>query len=105
MNDPYVSLRDKKFLIVSMTTWGEMGNWLSGKSLGATLAACLPTASVQVEAAESLVPRFQPIGASIKGVTLSSQTPEQRFERYAAILHGLEPVSYTHLTLPTKRIV
>ena len=37
----------------------------------------------------------------------SMKNPEkaERHEREAAIHHNLMPVSYTHLTLPTKRIV
>ena len=29
----------------------------------------------------------------------------KQFEKELAAFHGMKPVSYTHLTLPTKRIV
>ncbi len=92
MNTDISAFKGMKLLIVSMTTWGEMGNWLSGKSLETTLTACLPDTSVRIEAAENLIPRFQAVGAAIKQATLDSQTPQERFDRYAAVLRGLEPL-------------
>lgn len=79
-----------KIIVVSMTSWGEMGNWLSGKSLGAALAACFPEASVDVLAAEELVPRFAATGEAIKEATRASRTPDERVHRYSTILRQLE---------------
>jgi hypothetical protein len=84
--------RSRKILVVSMTTWGERGNWLSGKSLGATLQGCWPDAEVNVLPAEELVPLFAAVGQRIKTATVDSQNLEERFERYSQILRGLEPM-------------
>lgn len=82
----------KRILIVSMTTWGERGNWLSGKSLGATLQACWPDAQVDVVAAEELIPLFADIGKRIKAATVETTDPEERFAGYSRILRDLEPL-------------
>lgn len=82
----------KRILVVSMTTWGERGNWLSGKSLGATLEACWPGSEVKVVPAEELVPLFAAVGQSIKIATTESRNLEERFARYSQTLRSLEPV-------------
>lgn len=79
-----------KILVVSMTTWGEMGNWLSGKSLAATLQHAIPNASTRILAAESVVPAFAETGKAIKQATLESRSTAERFARYSAVLRGLE---------------
>ncbi|MBL9005115.1 MAG: hypothetical protein JNJ46_12760 [Myxococcales bacterium] len=79
-----------KILVVSMSTWGEMGNWLSGRSLVAVLASSFPAAEVNQVLAETYVPCFAEIGADIKRITRASGSPEERFERYAAIMGELD---------------
>lgn len=79
-----------RIVVISMTTWGEMGNWLSGKSLGAALRSCFPEAEVNVVPAESLVPRFAATGESIKELTRRSATPAERQQRYSEVLRSLE---------------
>jgi len=85
-------LSGKRILIVSMTTWGEMGNWLSGKGLAGALARLAPHAEIEIEAAEPLIPRFAATGAAIKEATTASGSPEERFARYSEVLRGLEAV-------------
>jgi hypothetical protein len=85
-------LSGKRILIVSMTTWGEMGNWLSGKALAGALARLTRDAEVQIEAAETLIPRFAATGAAIKEATTASASPVERFARYSEVLRGLEVV-------------
>jgi hypothetical protein len=82
----------KRVLVVSMTTWGERGNWLSGRSLGATLQACWPDAQVDVVAAEELMPLFGEVGKRIKAATIETSDPEERFAGYSRILRSLEPL-------------
>jgi hypothetical protein len=86
------TIAGKRILIVSMTTWGEMGNWLSGKGLAGALARLAPDADVQIEPAESLIPRFAAAGAAIKEATTASGSPEERFARYSEVLRSLEAV-------------
>src|SRR5437879_1898850 len=86
------TIAGKRILIVSMTTWGEMGNWLSGKGLAGALARLAPDADVQIEPAESLIPRFAATGAAIKEATTASGSPEERFARYSEVLRNLEVV-------------
>ena len=48
------------------------------------------------------------IGIAMILTLLGSEGPTQAAEEYSYVTHPLcqrEPVSYTHLTLPTKRIV
>lgn len=75
--------------IVAMTSWGEAGNWLSARSLAATIARGAPGAAVRLQAADELLPVFAEAGASIKAATLRSGGPRERHDRYAAVLDGL----------------
>ena len=78
-----------RIVIVTMTSWGEAGNWLSAKSLEATIARAAPGCAVTVQAADELVPAFAQTGQAIKAATLNSRGPQERRNRYAAVLHAL----------------
>ncbi|WP_432906533.1 hypothetical protein ACQP1S_12740 [Micromonospora matsumotoense] len=52
--------------VISMRTWGELGNLLAGRTLAATLAAGLDDAEVTVVEAETLFPQFAEAGAAIR---------------------------------------
>jgi UDP-N-acetylglucosamine:LPS N-acetylglucosamine transferase len=82
--------RGCKILVLAMASWGEAGNWLSGRSLATTLAAALPDAAIELHAADRLLPTFRAVGDAIKSATLESRSPEERFARYASVLHELE---------------
>jgi UDP-N-acetylglucosamine:LPS N-acetylglucosamine transferase len=84
------ALRGRKILVLAMTSWGEAGNWLSGRSLAVTLTAALPDAEVELEAADRLLPGFRAVGDAIKSATVGSRSPAERFSRYAAVLEQLE---------------
>ncbi|MGH3783272.1 MAG: hypothetical protein ACRDRO_22310 [Pseudonocardiaceae bacterium] len=89
MMGPAHALDSCRILIATMTSWGEAGNWLSAKSLEATIARAAPGASVTVQAADELVPAFRQTGRAIKAATLNSGGPEERKDRYAAVLRAL----------------
>jgi UDP-N-acetylglucosamine:LPS N-acetylglucosamine transferase len=82
--------RAPKILVLAMASWGEAGNWLSGRSLAATLRAALPDAAVGLEAADRLLPTLRAVGEAIKSATVESRSPHERFARYASVLHDLE---------------
>ncbi|GAA2220482.1 hypothetical protein ACFY2R_28370 [Micromonospora olivasterospora] len=52
--------------VISMRTWGELGNLLAGRTLAATLAAGLEKADVTVVEAETIFPQFAEAGAAIR---------------------------------------
>ncbi|MFF3855588.1 hypothetical protein [Micromonospora sp. NPDC002575] len=52
--------------VVSMRTWGELGNLLAGRTLAAALAAGLAEADVTVVEAETIFPQFAEAGAAIR---------------------------------------
>jgi hypothetical protein len=79
-----------KILVISMSTWGELGNWLSGGTLAATIKNDLPGCEVDQVKAESVFPTFGKIGAQIKEATLIDPAPERRYEDYSKVLLGYE---------------
>ncbi|MEV6706581.1 hypothetical protein [Micromonospora wenchangensis] len=52
--------------VISMRTWGELGNLLAGRTLAATLAAGLDDVDVTVVEAETIFPQFAEAGAAIR---------------------------------------
>lgn len=83
------ALRGRRIGIVTMASWGEAGNWLSAKSLEATITRAAPDATVTVQAADELVPAFARTGKAIKAATVDSGSSGERHDRYAAVLRGL----------------
>jgi hypothetical protein len=75
--------------IISMRSWGELGNLLAGRTLAATLAPELPGTSVEVWEAESLFPRFAPIGEEIRRVVGDRLPPERTRQAYLRVMAGL----------------
>lgn len=77
-------------LIISMSTWGELGNWLSGKTLSDMLQTDIPDAQITQIKAESVYQHFASIGLQIKSATLAATDPEARQLAYCGILEKYE---------------
>ena len=63
--------------------------------------ALLSGGSIDNEAADNFIKTFENIGVKI----ITSLFPTKKKKKYKEIVHYGISVSYTHLTLPTKRIV
>src|SRR5690349_19123528 len=75
--------------IAAMTSWGEAGNWLSAEGLSAALTERLPSATVEVQPCDVLVPECREVGSAIKKATLAGRTAAERAAGYSAALDGL----------------
>lgn len=78
-----------KLLILSMRTWGEMGNWLSGHALAEALACEMPSWQVEQLATDHLVPRLAEAGAQIRRLTKQHTQPRPRFIAYTQLMERL----------------
>ncbi len=76
-------------LILSMTTWGEMGNWLSGQSLKEALTKARPDWNVVQQAADTAVPGLAEAGSTIREISRQATSPEERFDAYRALMASL----------------
>lgn len=70
-----------------MTTWGELGNWLSGRTLANTLNRSLGDVKITQIKAESVFPKFAEIGSQISNLSKTANNPEERFQRYSDLLN------------------
>ncbi|GGK06719.1 hypothetical protein GCM10010123_40610 [Pilimelia anulata] len=75
--------------IVSMRTWGELGNLLAGHTLAAHLRAGLPGAVVDVVEGEELYPPFAGVGAAIRDLVRAGLPPDGVRAGYLRIMDGL----------------
>lgn len=89
-------------LIVSMSTWGELGNWLSGATLAEAIGRDLPRANVTQLKAEGVFPLFGKIGEQIKNATIEDSNPEKRFENYSNVLKSYENYFQSFDTTPVN---
>lgn len=78
-----------RVLVLSMTTWGEMGNWLSGRALTQAVARCRPDWEVTQQPVDRLLPALAEVGARIRRVTMDSRTPAERSTGYGRIMQDL----------------
>ena len=72
-------------LVLSMTTWGEMGNWLSGRTLTHVVKARRPEWSVTQLPVDKLVPELAEVGARIRHVTMTSGSARENTWSIASI--------------------
>ena len=75
--------------VISMRTWGELGNLLAGRTLAATLAAGLDDAEVTVVEAETLFPQFAEAGAAIRELVAARLPADEVWAGYPAPHDGL----------------
>jgi hypothetical protein len=77
--------------IIAMRTWGELGNLLAAKTLGACLQGHVPT-QVHVVEAEALFPRFAEMGRGIERIMTQDASPEQKLGEYLSLMTRAEAV-------------
>ena len=90
---------------LSRRTFLKVGGTIAG---AAVLAACAPVAAPADDGAMAEGPAAEPVtiryGRHDPAAGVAT-TLESFHEEYPNVEVSVEPVSYTHLTLPTKRIV
>lgn len=93
--------------IISMKGWGELGNWLSGKSLATLLQEITPKAKVSHIPANEFILEFINIGKLIKQITLESENNEDRYKNYSHIMQkslSIFPPNFENAPLVNKSI-
>jgi hypothetical protein len=72
--------------VISMRTWGELGNLLAGQTLAATLAAGLDRANVTLVEAETLFPQFAEAGAAIRELVAARLPADEVWAGYLRLM-------------------
>lgn len=91
----------KTIQIIAMRTWGELGNLLAAKILAGVLGQQLPEVNIQVIEAETLLPRFGPIGATISKIAKTPGEPASRYQQYMAMMDQVAEVFYQGFEVDT----
>lgn len=85
-------MKEPKIIIVSMRSWGELGNYLCAKQLGGFIRSNL-NVDEQVIFADDYISEFKNIGDKIKNIMkLYAHDPDSVHEHYSTLLKSLDTV-------------
>lgn len=85
----------RKILILSMKTWGELGNYLAGELLANTFKNIDSSLNVKVHAADDIIETLATIGKEIKEIMLTAANAEDVFLRYNNLFSSYEANLYS----------
>lgn len=80
-----------------MTTWGELGNFLSGSCLVSALKSKHPDYSIDIVPAEYIFPVFEEVGRRIRRLSLEATTAAERYEQYCDCLNYYEETYFSRI--------